>query len=122
MAQDPYTINEIPHLSQLNISFPKILINKDKSVYLSRKPLTDSKGNLIMEYGYIKESIMNENLMFSEVAKGEKSFNFTYIHPGEYYITVIIDEDGNMAPSKKDTVTKSVKVVVKPKSKQNIKL
>ncbi|MGB1294639.1 MAG: hypothetical protein ACPG6V_04105 [Flavobacteriales bacterium] len=122
LAQDPYTISEIPHLSQLNISFPKNLINKDKSVYLSRKPLTDSKGNLILEYGYIKESIMNENLMFSEVTKGDDSFNFTYLHPGTYYVTIIVDEDGNMVPSKKDTVTKSVKVVVKPKSKQNIKL
>jgi hypothetical protein len=118
LAQDPYTMNQLPSIASLYLKFPRNDKSQGKKigVYLSRKSLTDSQGKLIMEYGYIKRSVMNEVLLFPEIAETEKEFKLTYLHPGKYYITAVIDVDENMAPSKGDISSKSQMVTITPLS------
>lgn len=120
LAQDPYPINEIPYLSQMDINIEQTAITKNKktTVYLSRSPLTDSAGRVSIEYGYIKQNKMDEVLLFSEI-EGAK-FKYTYLHPGDYYITAFVDVDNNSALSKGDITNRSFKINIKPKSTQTI--
>lgn len=69
-----------------------------------------------MEHGYLKKEIANGILVFPELTAGESKFNFTYLHPGEYYVTAIADINKGNYLSKEDLSSKSLKVVVKEKS------
>lgn len=119
LSGDPYKINEIPYLSSLKVNINTKNQSEDIHVFFSKNPLTDKKGKLLLEQNYLKESIMNEILLFSEI-KQSKDFTFTYLHPGEYYVTAFIDKNEDFIPSKGDISNQSQKITIKPSSKESI--
>ena len=120
LAQDPYPINEIPYLAQMDINIEQTKQTKDQKVivYLSRSPLTDEQGKVPIEYGYIKQSVMDEVLLFSEIEA--PNFKYTYLHPGTYYLTAFVDVDDNSSLSKGDITNTSFKIEIQPKSSQTV--
>ena len=89
---------------------------------MSKTPLTDDKGKLIMEYGYIKEALFDNVLLFPEISEKQDEFTLTYLHPGEYYVTTVIDLNKDLIPSKGDLSSKSQLIKVEPASKQELEL
>lgn len=116
MAQDPYRMEQLPGIASLNLKLPRNDASKNKkvSIYLSRQPLTDENGKILLEYGYIKSEVFDEVLLFPELTESETEFELTYLHPGKYYVTAVVDEDGNMVPSKGDISSKSTLVELQP--------
>ncbi len=122
LAKDPYPINLMPYLAQLKVKIkqnPQIQ-NSKIMAYLSMKSLTDTNGKLQMEYGYLKKELMDGVLSFPEIIPNQKEFTFTYLHPGNYYLTLAADIDKNGYISKEDILSKSTFIEIKPNSKQEI--
>lgn len=125
LAKDPYRIDQMPHLSTLKISIKrdKLIQGTKLHVYLSIKPLTDQRGRFVTDrFGFVREELLNGLLQFPELTAGEKEFTFTYLHPGEYYLTVVADMDNDSYPSPGDIVHARQRVNVKPKSDAKIEL
>ncbi|MCM8531527.1 MAG: hypothetical protein NE330_10235 [Lentisphaeraceae bacterium] len=120
-AKDPYSIDDLPYLSELKVSIDRKLKLKGKKlfIYLSKKSLTDKKGRFVMAHGFVREKLLNGLMHFPEISSKQTSFNFTYLHPGEYYITIVAD-NGDFVPGVGDWSLVSKKVIVKPKSKQTV--
>ncbi|MCL3782679.1 hypothetical protein EMN47_20020 [Prolixibacteraceae bacterium JC049] len=118
-AKDPIQMKDLDNIAQLKLMFKRNDLSKGKkiSIYLSKEPLTDNNGKMIMEHDYIRMYEMNQVVLFPEIEATEFSFNLTYLHPGWYYITCVVDNDGNLTPSKGDAYTPSVAVEVKEGSK-----
>ena len=91
-------------------------------IYLSRDALVDQQGHFITRYGYIREELLDTLLLFPELAKTKDEFNFTYLHPGDYYLTVIADMDGDGFPSPGDVTHPRRKIRVKPTSKGEVSI
>ena len=74
---------------QVNIVRNPAIEDKNWFLYLSKDSLTD-------EYGYMLEEPFNSVLLFPDMIKEQDQFLFTYLHPGTYYVTAIMDvaEDG----------------------------
>lgn len=89
-AGDPIRIDEHPSLGYLQVDIERNpdIESKTLFVLLSYLPLTDQNGYMLDNF----ESV----LLFPELNNNEETFLFTYLHPGDYYITVIADknEDG----------------------------
>lgn len=124
LAGDPYPIQEIPYISTLKVEIEQNenIEEEELIIYLSKEPLTDEKGNLIMEYGYMKIEVFNGIFHFPNLKKGSLGYLFEYLHPGKYYITVVADKNKNGFASKGDLVSVSKKIVVSPKSKITVKV
>lgn len=124
LAGDPYTINDIPHLSRLKVEIKQHAKIKDHKlmVYLSKEPLTNENGKIITENGYMKADLLDAILAFPELVAGSDEFTFTYLHPGDYYLTIVADLNGDYYPSKGDIMSASKLINVKPKSTQTIKI
>ena len=118
VAKDPYPITKMPHLSRLTVEIERNATIKGKNLllYLSQKPLTRADGKFITEYGYLETNVANTLLMFPEITGTMDKFTFTYLHPGEYYLTVVADMNGDSLPSPGDVAAPSKRIVVKPKS------
>ena len=123
-AKDPRRIDQMPHLSRLTVSVQRTPTTRDKKllVYLSRDPLVNQQGTFIRQYGYIREDLLNTLLSFPELAKTQSTFTFTYLHPGEYYLTVIADMDGDGFPSPGDVTHARRRVSVKPRSHAKVSI
>lgn len=114
---DPFPITDHPHLALLEIEFEKSSqINDDRlMVYLSEKPLTD-------ENGFISAEAFNSILHFPELEADAEQFQFTYLHPGSYYLTVIADHNGDQLPGSGDISSKSQKITVLPEGDHTLNL
>jgi len=121
-AKDPYPINEMPHLAKLTVKAKRNRKIKDTPllIYLSSLPLTDNKGKFINEHGFLREDIGNSLLMFPEISGKQNEFTFTYLHPGEYYLTVVADSNGDSLPTPGDITHFSRKITVEPESHSTI--
>ncbi len=88
---DPFRIQDHPYLGILSVSIIRNtdIAGKSWFLYLSKESLTNANGVL---QGEAFASV----LRFPEIIGSENSFDFTYMHPGQYYVTVIADanEDG----------------------------
>ena len=84
-------------------------------VYLSDEPLTD-------ENGFISAEAFNSILHFPELEADAKKFQFTYLHPGTYYLTVIADHNGDQLPGSGDISSKSQKITVLPEGDHSLNL
>ena len=118
LAKDPRRIDQIPYLSKLSVKIERNAATEQKKllVYLSRDALVDRRGVFIKQYGYVREDLLNTLLSFPEIARNQNEFTFTYLHPGDYYLTIIADMDGDGFPSPGDITHPRKKVSVKPKS------
>lgn len=123
LAQDPFRIDHIPNLAQLKITVERNKLIKGKKLffYLSEEPLTDQSGKFITEYGYIKESHANSILSFPEISAKQNDFTFTYLHPGDYYITIVAD-NGDYFPGAGDITHAQRKITIKANSKMAVEI
>jgi hypothetical protein len=90
LSGDPYTIKDMPYVSQLKVSLAQNEKTKDHTIilYLSKSPLVhDTDGSIILEDGFIKMDLFNGIFSFPEIVANQTNFTFTYLHPGEYYLT-----------------------------------
>lgn len=112
---DPYTISDHPRLSSLEVNIVRnaLITNKNTFVYLSIDPLTD--GN-----GYLNQNNFNSILYFPEVVGTEDDFLFTYLHPGDYYITVIADANNDGFVSAGDVTHVSQSITIAPQQQEQI--
>lgn len=111
-AKDPIQISDINNIAKLELHFKRNDLSKDKniSVYLSCEPLTNKKGKMKMEYGYISEELMNSVILFPQIDKKDDLFKFNYLHTGKTYISFLIDNDNNFIPSKGDFYSPSLEL------------
>lgn len=108
---DPYIITNHPRLATLtaNLTRNSQITTDNLLIYLSRDPLTDSNGYLTTN-----ASPYNTILHFPSLENNENSFMFTYLHPGNYYITVVADKNQDSSPSQGDIVSISQAVNITP--------
>ncbi|MCT4583209.1 MAG: hypothetical protein N4A35_17495 [Flavobacteriales bacterium] len=94
---DPFTIADHPYIGMLQVDVTRnpLIQNENLLIYLSRDPLTDNSG-------YFDVNNFNSILLFPEIVGTQDQFTFTYLHPGNYYINVIADKDGDGGPSQGD--------------------
>ena len=114
----------MPHLAKLTVSIDRNETIRDKPllIYLSSQPLTQKNGKFITQYGYLKEDVGNSILMFPEITGDTSDFTFTYLHPGNYFLTVIADMNGDSMPTPGDIASPSTRITVQPKSNSTVKV
>ncbi len=114
---DPYTILEHPKLGSIQVNLTRNTKIKDANlfVYLSIDPLTDVHGNFS-----ISPEAYNSILHFPSLEQKENEFLFTYIHPGDYYLTIVADQDGDLGISSGDITSKSTLFTLANKQHKSI--
>lgn len=108
---DPYQITNHPRLGTLTVNLTRSsqISETELLVYLSRDPLTDANGYLTTNM-----NAYNTLLHFPSLENKENDFLFTYLHPGEYYLTVIADKNDDGSPNQGDILSISKKVTILP--------
>ncbi len=116
LANDPIQLADYKNVATLKLSLTRNDLSKGESVsvYFSRLPLTKADGTMESEYGYISEESMNTVVLFPEIHKDESAFTFYYLHPGKYYITCVVDKDGDYIPSSGDVYSSSTLIEIGP--------
>lgn len=112
---DPWTIEQIPHLGYLLIDVERnpIIEGTDLFVNLSMVPLTDDSG-----YFNSLESF-NTILLFSQLIPDQSQFLVTYLHPGDYYLNITADVNGDGIISTGDYTHEPVAISIAPGSQDN---
>jgi hypothetical protein len=108
---DPYSIIDHPRLGTLTVNLTRNndITDTNLFVYLSKDALTDTDGYLTAD-----ASAYNTLLHFPSLENKENSFLFTYLHPGDYYLTVIADKNNDLAPTEGDILSISKKITIAP--------
>lgn len=124
LAKDPRRIDQIPYLSKLTVKIDRnrAIQGKKLQVYLSRDALTTPTGHFITRGGYVREELLNTLLSFPELGPKDSSFTFTYLHPGDYYLTVVADMDGDGLPSAGDISHSRKRISLAPESHPVVKI
>ena len=122
LARDPYRLEQVPHVAKLTVAVQRSAATRGKklAVYLSQRPLTDKRGKLRMEWGYLQEDAGNRILLFPELSGKQDELTFTYLHPGDYYLTVVADLNGDGNPSRGDLSHASRLLSVAPQSNSRV--
>ena len=122
LAKDPYRIDHMPHVGQLSVEVKRhpTIAGKKLHMYLSSKALTDAQGNFITRYGYVREELLNTLLHFPEISGKQDSFTFTYLHPGDYFLTVVADMDADGFPSPEDITHPRILIRIGPKEHERV--
>ena len=122
ISRDPYRIDQMPYLSKLSVAVKRNAMTQGKKlhVYLSRRALTDARGQFITEGGYVRLDLLDGLLLFPELSTKQSKFTFTYLHPGRYFLTVVADVDADGYPSPGDITHAATPVEVAPKSHRKI--
>ncbi|WP_196886192.1 hypothetical protein [Aureivirga sp. CE67] len=109
---DPFIISDHSYLSILNVNIEREPQYAESTVFmnLSYAPLTDENGYFSSEENF------NTITQFPELSIGENVFSFTYLHPGTYYVTAILDKNNDGFISQGDLVNPSKEIVVAPES------
>ncbi|WP_196892812.1 hypothetical protein [Aureivirga marina] len=112
---DPFTIDYHTYLSYLKVNIDRESQYQDYKIFLNLSyfPLTD-------ENGYFNSDNFNSITQFPELSNKEESFLFTYLHPGTYYITAIIDVNNDGFISSGDLVNSSKEINVLPESNEEV--
>ncbi len=116
LAGDPVRIEHLTHLSRLTVSVERTPAIADATllVYLSREPFTDESGSLRASGGSIRENVFDTVLLFPEIRRTQNDLTFTYLHPGEYELTIVADLDRDGIPGSGDPVGPSRRLVIEP--------
>ena len=112
---DPYRIDQQPSLSTLQIDLVKtpLIDNTTLFIYLSEDPLTDASG-------YLDVNAFNSVLLFPQLDANEDQFTVTYLHPGNYYVTVVSDVNNDGYVSMGDVTHITQPITITPESQQQI--
>ena len=116
---DPITINDYGAIAELTVELKRNKKIKEKPLLLniSEEPLTNNDGVFIQS-----AKPYNSIVLFPYLNAGENEFTFTYMHPGKYYVTAIVDIDENYYISKGDVANSSKEIVILPNSKTVVKI
>ncbi|MDC1162328.1 hypothetical protein OAT18_02680 [Tenacibaculum sp.] len=108
---DLYIITDHPRLGTLttNITRNSEITDAKLFVYLSKDALTDTDGYLTTNI-----EAYDTLLHFPTLENKENTFLFTYLHPGDYYLTVIADKNNDGTPSEGDILSISKKIIIAP--------
>ena len=109
LSGDPYTITDHPRLGSLvvNITRNATITNDNLLVYLSKDALTDTDGYLT------SITAAYDTLLHFPVLENQEDYClFTYLHPGDYYLTVVADKNGDGAPSEGDILSISTPITI----------
>lgn len=115
-SEDPFPRSTHPYVSDLEIKIDKSeeLVKQPLMLYLSSAPIVDGKGQVDFDN-------LNTKLIRTINVYGDESeYIATYVHPGDYYVTVFSDYDDNQYPSQGDISSKSLFVKVSPESYESI--
>ena len=116
---DPFTISEHPRLGTLTLNLTRNshITNDNLLAYLSKEPLTDVNGFFTTDI-----DAYNTLLHFPVLSNGENQFFYSYLHPGEYYVTIIADKDGDFTPSQGDvsSISKLISIGIEENKTENI--
>lgn len=106
---DPFTILNHPRLGSLTINMGRNALIADDVLlcYLSKKPLTDTYGIFTSDIDAY-ETILH----FPSLTAGEVEFFYSYLHPGDYYLTIVADKDNSFGPSQGDICSVSAMVTI----------
>ncbi len=117
ISGDPFRIQDHPYLAYLtvNIERNEEIRNKPWFVYLSKVSLTDAEG-------YLLEAPFATVLRFPEVLGTLDTFTFTYLHPGNYFVTVIADANEDGFISEGDITHPSRFITVSPEEAATINI
>jgi len=124
LAEDPLKIDDLKNLARLSLDVDRTVeLGEAKLLmYMSAEPITNDRGVLRSEWGYVKESVFDSVLLFSELDAEQTEFTYTYLHPGEYYLTVVADKDGDGIPGTPDLFFPSQKIEIKPGSHPRVSI
>ncbi len=108
-SRDPFTILDHPRLGSLAITIDRNSQITDDVLlcYLSKKPLTNSNGIFTADADAY-ETILH----FPSLTSGEDEFFYSYLHPGDYYITIVADKDNSFGPSQGDISSTSTMITI----------
>lgn len=114
---DPFRIDQHEHIATLQVDITRNpqIEGKTLFVYLSIDPLTDANG-------YLLEAPFNTVLHFPELIGTQDQFEFTYLHPGDYYLTVIADANDDRYVSAGDITQVSQAVTLLPNGNHQISM
>lgn len=115
---DPWVINQQPHLGYLEVTIDRHPEIEDKTLWLnlSKEPLTDSNGY------FNSFDAMNSILLFPEISGFQSEFLLTYLHPGDYYINVTADLNGDGTISTGDLTHPLQQITITPEGYHNINI
>lgn len=116
-ALDPFTILDHPRLAYLQVDIVRNaqIDGLPWFLYLSTLPLTDNDGYLVGT-----QEPFNSVVRFSDIIGSQDSFLQTYLHPGDYYINVIVDANGDGFISSGDITAKSRAITVQPEDQLQV--
>jgi hypothetical protein len=106
---DPFTILDHPRLGTLtlNINRNSQIQNDVLLCYLSKAPLTDNNGIFTTDLDAY-ETILH----FPVLSNGENEFFYSYLHPGDYYVTIVADKDASLGPNQGDISSISTLITI----------
>lgn len=118
-SMDPVTIKDYPYIASLKIKLkkPEEAEHKQMSLYMSTKPLVDEDGKLVEDVANY-----NTNVMFPFLTNNEDEFLFTYVHPGDYYVTVVADMNRDFVISNGDLMSKSIPIQIGAEEEATIEI
>ncbi len=107
---DPFRIDQHPYLGYLQVDAVRNsdIENKHLFLYLSIDPLTD-------EFGYMNDlAAFDTVLLFPEIIAVQDQFLITYLHPGDYYVTIVADvnEDGYVSEGDFTHISQAITIAV----------
>lgn len=116
-SMDPFIITDYPYVGYLNITINKnaAIDNVPVFLYLSKTALTDSNG-------YLQNNAFDDVLLFPELIPTQNQFQFTYLHPGDYYVTVIADKNQDGNPGTGDITHASQAITISPNGQHQINI
>lgn len=111
---DPYTLIDYPYVANLTVNITRnaLIDSVPTLLYLSKTPLTD-------QFGYMNTNF-DDVLLFPYLIGTQDEFTFTYLHPGTYYVTIVADKNGDMAPSTGDVTHAPQMITITPQGNQQI--
>jgi len=100
------------HLSDLTININRGANVQDEKLlfYLSTEPIVDENGNVDFDH------LDKKTVRTIDIQPTENLYLTTYLHPGNYYITMFSDKDNNAFPSSGDIVNVSKAISVTPEN------
>lgn len=115
-AGDPFVIDQHPYLGylQINVVRNSAIEGKPLWVNLSKDPLTDNDGY------FLGLDPFNTVLLFPQLVGTQNEFLITYLHPGDYYINITVDVDGDGTISSGDITHSLQSIKIAPEGQQQI--
>lgn len=115
--KDPWKIVDHPYIAyfDVNVTRHSAIQDKELLVYLSTLPITDANG--IFDWNNMVSIVKIPSLIAPD-----NTLEFTYLHPGDYYVTVIADMDGDIGPSAGDLSSVSQQVTINPNGIQSVNI